>query len=412
MSPSPASLSDKKKLNQYGESWGHLLNAVRQGTSWSGHEKNRCFLNLAGKKFADASTLSGLNFHDDGRAMAICDWNRDGKLDLWLRNRSAPRLRLMINQGAQSRALSFRLQGTSCNRDGIGAIIEITLDGKPIIRSLRAGEMFLSQSSKWIHFGLGDQEPPKKVTVHWPGGTSEKFRTLGTTGHFFLKQGTGIAQKLNSPASTTIAQSPPAPLDETIRPSSIRLPVALPLPRINYQTSDSKPQQFKATGRPQLLMIWESSCDSCARDLRLLEAQKDTLSKAGIDLLALSADGLANSKPAQQIITQTKFSGTWGIADANSLLNLWKWQAAWFDRRPPASVPFACLLDGRGYCLSLYRDGINLETILKDLRELNGITPRDRWHLAPPLNGTWFTNPLSTQFIWSSIGSKMRERQN
>ncbi|MEN8693431.1 MAG: ASPIC/UnbV domain-containing protein [Akkermansiaceae bacterium] len=409
MSPSPASLKDETKLNQYGKSWGNLLNAVRQGTSWSGHEQNRCFLNLAGKKFADSSTPSGLNFHDDGRAMAVCDWNRDGKLDLWLRNRSAPRLRLMINQGAENRALSFRLQGTKSNRDGIGAIVEMTIDGKPTIRSLRAGEMFLSQSSKWIHFGLGDQKTPTEVTVYWPGGISEKFRTLETTGRFLLKQGTGIAKKLSTPTSIAIAQSPPALPNVQIRPTSTRLPVALPLPRLTYQSSDSKPRQLKATGQPQLLMIWESSCEFCARDLRLLEAQKNTLSKAGIELLALSADDFSNQKATQQTITETKFSGTWGIATPASLLNLWKWQAAWFDRRPTASVPFAYLLDGRGYCLTLYRDGINLEVILNDLRELNGLLPRDRWHLAPPLNGTWFTHPLSPQFIWNSIRSKMRE---
>lgn len=407
MSPSPANINDQNALKSYGDSWASLMNAVRQGTSWSGHEKNRCFLNLAGQQFADASTPSGLNFHDDARAMAICDWNRDGQLDLWIRNRTAPRLRLMLNQTEQRPALSFRLQGTSSNRDGIGSVVEITLNGKPTIRSLRAGEMFLSQSSKWVHFGLGNHKTPKEVTVHWPGGTSEVFPLSETEGRYLLKQGSGIAQKLPPPLSLKI--KPAAPLAPTIKHlTSIRLPAALPLPRIIFQNAKSEVVQLKATGRPQLLMIWESSCDSCARNLKLLETQKTTLSKAGIDLVALSADGRINQKTAQRFITQNKYSGTWGIATSDSLVNLWKWQAAWFDRRPPASVPFACLLDGRGYCLALYREDINLETLLNDARELNNIDPRTRWHLAPPLTGTWFTNPLSAQFIWSSIGAKMK----
>ena len=87
------------------------MKAVRKGTSWSGHERNRCLLNFSGQEFADASSVSGLDFDDDGRGLAVTDWNRDGKLDLWFRNRSAPRLRLMLNQAAQGEFVALRLQG-------------------------------------------------------------------------------------------------------------------------------------------------------------------------------------------------------------------------------------------------------------------------------------------------------------
>ena len=108
------------------------MHAVRGGTSWSGGERNRCLLNISGKGFADASSSSGLNFADDGRAIAVTDWNRDGKLDLWLRNRTAPRLRLMMNQKAEGRFLSLLLQGVHCNRDAIGAVVQLDLSGKPL----------------------------------------------------------------------------------------------------------------------------------------------------------------------------------------------------------------------------------------------------------------------------------------
>ena len=88
-------------------------------------------------------------FHDDGRAIATVDWDHDGDLDLWISNRSAPRLRLMRNDLPRTNHfIALRLQGngTTTNRDAIGARIELILDGtensKPLIQTLagRAAE--------------------------------------------------------------------------------------------------------------------------------------------------------------------------------------------------------------------------------------------------------------------------------
>ena len=138
---------------------------IFQGRSFSGRERNCCFLNTlanpaARGRFANISATSGLDFADDGRAVAVVDWDHDGDLDLWISNRNAPRLRLLRND-AQSgnHFLAVRLvgNGETTSRDAIGARLELTLDGADtrLIKTLRAGEGFLAQSSKWIHFGLG-----------------------------------------------------------------------------------------------------------------------------------------------------------------------------------------------------------------------------------------------------------------
>ena len=150
------------------------MELVGKGSSWSGYERNGCFLNTGGP-FADASYLSGLDFPDDGRGVAVTDWDQDGDLDVWFSNRTAPRLRLMLNQTSHDnsgRSVAFRLVGKSCNRDAIGAVLELEMDDQEhrFVRSVRAGEMFLSQSSKWVHFGLPDQASINKVTGPWPGG--------------------------------------------------------------------------------------------------------------------------------------------------------------------------------------------------------------------------------------------------
>ena len=414
MSSSPAGVRDGKKLSRYGESWGSLMRSVRGGTSWSGSELNGCFVNISGKRFANASAMSGLDFPDDGRAMAVCDWNRDGKLDLWLRNRSAPRLRLMCNQGAMGNSMALRLQGVKCNRDAVGAVVEMKAGGRLLMRSVRAGEMFLSQSSKWLHFGLGKNEKVDEVIVSWPGGAKEKFRGLKSGGRFLLRQGEGVARAVMEPAGFVMEVKGGEDLarngSRATAVKSIRLPVALPLPTIPYRDDAMKPQRLNATGRLRLLVVWESSCERCAGDLRELEARRKKLAAAGIEVLALAADEEKNARAVSGKIDDTGFSGSWGFADAGSLRSLWKWQAAWFDRRSSPSVPFGCLIDGRGSCLALYRSGLDVETIIRDARELVGIDPRTRWHLAPPLNGTWFTNPLDARLVWRSIGLQMRAR--
>ncbi len=64
------------------------------------------------------SAVSGLDFPDDGRCVAVADWDQDGDLDLWLANRNAPRLRFMRNNAPTSNHyVSLRLigNGTTTN---------------------------------------------------------------------------------------------------------------------------------------------------------------------------------------------------------------------------------------------------------------------------------------------------------
>ena len=387
------------------------MGAVRNGTSWSGHERNRCLLNFSGREFGDASSVSGLDFDDDGRGLAVTDWNRDGKLDLWFRNRTAPRLRLMLNQAATGGFLALRLQGVSVNRDAIGAVVEVDCGGAPLMRSVKAGEMFLSQSSKWLHFGLGNEKEIRGITVHWPGGEKESFSGAAAGGRYFLKQGAGIVRASEQPREVKIAPQPTALPAQGLQTWNPRLPVAVSLPKLRYRDSLAKPQNLQATGQPQLVVIWESSCELCDRDLRLLESRKADLAKAGVSVLALAVDGVEDFENAYERIDDTGYSSPWGLCEAASLGALWKWQAAWFERKYPPTVPFAVLMDGRGRGLALYRGEIDVDAVLKDAEELVGIDSRERWHLAPPLQGTWFTNPPDFSYVQRVVFSATQAKE-
>ena len=61
---------------------------------------------------------AGLDFIEDGRAFALADFDHDGRLEVLLKNRNAPQLRLVKNVMERlPRSIAFRLRGTKSNRD-------------------------------------------------------------------------------------------------------------------------------------------------------------------------------------------------------------------------------------------------------------------------------------------------------
>lgn len=78
-SQSPLAASPSR---DYENGWIAISRMIESGGSWSGRERNCAFLNTGGNRFSDISALSGLDLPDDARALAQCDWDGDGDLDL------------------------------------------------------------------------------------------------------------------------------------------------------------------------------------------------------------------------------------------------------------------------------------------------------------------------------------------
>ena len=119
---------------QYDAAWVALNKMIRAGRSFSGRERHCAFLNLGGvglAEFANVSSASGLDLIDDGRGLALCDWDWDGKIDFWTTNRTGPRVRFLHNQfESENGFLALRLRGVHANRDAIGARVEIMTRGQ------------------------------------------------------------------------------------------------------------------------------------------------------------------------------------------------------------------------------------------------------------------------------------------
>ncbi len=393
-------MSPSEQIDEYARGWGELLKLVRNGHSWSGGERNRMFLNGQVGGFHEVSHLAGLDQADDGRGIAVVDWDQDGRLDLWYRNRTAPRLRLMMNRREAGESIAIKLEGVSVNREGIGAVVELlpARENRRSVRSVRAGDLFLSQSSKWLHFGLDEGGTYTQAMVIWPGGEKEVFEGIAAGGRFVLRQGVKQAevQKSRSGVVNLEASEMNASKDDGI--ARIVLPSRIPIPVIGFRDQLARPSRLQANGKAKLLVLWSGDCAHCKRELNAISKESATIRGENLEVLALSVEGIegaaADTSSAYDLIDSSGFPFPWGLIDRDSVGRLHGWQEALFDRTPASSVPLTILLDGLNQAVAIYRGPLEIADVVSDWRMLRDADEHRLYHLAPPMKGTWFTNPL------------------
>ncbi|MGA2579671.1 MAG: FG-GAP-like repeat-containing protein [Bryobacteraceae bacterium] len=150
---------------EYEKGWNAINQLIRQDYSWASPEPNLFFARRAGRYY-NFSGVSGLDAAEDSRAFAFTDIDGDGNLDIVLKSRLAPQVRIFQNAcGVGRNAVVLALRGTASNRDAIGARVEV--DGQ--VKWVAAGSAFLSQHTKRMHFGLPGQRA-EKVRILWPSG--------------------------------------------------------------------------------------------------------------------------------------------------------------------------------------------------------------------------------------------------
>jgi hypothetical protein len=154
---------------------------------------NRLLMNNGDRTFSERSQEEGIepprggDYLDEmvhgklmprsSRAAAVADFNGDGRLDLVVNNFN-DRPYYYKNFFPQKNYMAYRLKGTRSNRDAIGAVVRVHVGGQIMTRQVNAVSGYLSQSSKTVHFGLGDHEKIDKVEITWPRGPKSKPQVL------------------------------------------------------------------------------------------------------------------------------------------------------------------------------------------------------------------------------------------
>jgi hypothetical protein len=172
----------------------------------SGYERSRLFIQLdpaldsrrepargedrdapACPHFADLAAEAGIDDLENGRGVAVLDYDSDGALDLYVANQGGPSC-LYHNQlepGARH-WLGLELVGRpelahetgglrlATSASAVGTRVEVEAGGRKQIREVQGGIGYASQSERRVHFGLGGATATR-LTVRWPSGRVQAF---------------------------------------------------------------------------------------------------------------------------------------------------------------------------------------------------------------------------------------------
>ena len=101
-----------------------------------------------------------------GRGAAYGDFDNDGDLDLVITEANGPARLLRNDNGNQNDMLRVKLIGTRSNRDGIGAKLTLQVDKNlKLLRMVKTGSGYLSQSELPVTFGLGKPDPGRRMRL-------------------------------------------------------------------------------------------------------------------------------------------------------------------------------------------------------------------------------------------------------
>ena len=389
MSQSPLDLQNLNSLPSYQKGWQVLSRLLHENRSFSGRETNNAFLNCGnGGRFADVSTAIGWDFSDDARAIGLIDYDHDGDLDLWVANRTAPRLRLLKNNlQSDSTFLSLHLTGTAKTtpRDAIGARVEVHLQDQPVIlRSLHAGQSFLSQSSRWLHFGLGENPTIQKVIVHWPGAASQTFTGLYPGQSLHLTQGspTATPRKKTPPITLTPSEQLPHPTSSIAR---IIPPAGIAVPELKTAND-----HLMGLTQTTLISLWSRTCPHCQEELTSWAKEADLWEEIKVILLSTDQEPRAQCDAFLKSIG-ANFTAEMASPEAIELLDAL--QASIVDLWLPIPVPTSFLVTKEGELLAIYRGPVTRQQVLAD-SHLAGTTPTQRRAAGTPFPGRWTGDPI------------------
>jgi|HubBroStandDraft_6_1064221.scaffolds.fasta_scaffold00589_3 tetratricopeptide (TPR) repeat protein len=374
---------------KYELGWNAINELIRSDASWNGYERNVFYVNNHDGTFSDISGTVGLDFPDDSRAFALADLDHDGRLEVVLKNRNAPQLRILRNALKElGNSIAIRLRGKKSNRDAIGAAVMVEAEGHRQTKYLQAGSGFLSQHTKELFFGVGKTRGAVRATVRWPSGLMRVFEQLPVNRRIEIEEGSEnftAKEFAAAPASYERASDPQRP--EAL-PSSVETWLIEPLSAPEFSLPDlagnmRDPKSFRGF---VLLHFWATAAPASGEQLRALQRHQSTFAN-GLRILGINLDEPGDVAAVRSFVAKEglSFPILLGTQEVTGIYNIiYRYL---FDRRRDLALPTSFLVNPDGMIVKVYQGPVNPERLAEDLKSVPG-TATARTRSALPFEGT------------------------
>jgi tetratricopeptide (TPR) repeat protein/peroxiredoxin len=377
---------EAKSTPAYEQGWNALNELIRSDGTWSGYERNVFYANNRDGTFSDVSGAVGLDFVEDGRAFALADFDHDGRLEVFLKNRNGPQLRLFQNVIEElPPSIAFRLRGSKSNRDAIGAAITVETGAGRQTRILQSGSGFLSQHSKEIFFGLGEVKGPVRASIRWPSGLVQELHDLPPNHRVWVEEGSPpsriVAFEGLKPASfaarggtaQAVPFRKPASDESEQLPSVVETWLLTPADAPDFALPDfsGKTQTLVSfQGKPVLLSLWAAGSAICQEDLQLFNRLHTRWAAQGLQFLTVNVDNSTEAEKVREFARDRHLSfpillGTDDLAGIYNILYRYL-----FDRHRDLSLPTSFLIDAGGEIVKVYQGPVNAEHVERDFQHI------------------------------------------
>jgi len=118
--------------------------------------------------------VAGRQATRSSRAAVVADFDGDGRLEIVTNNFNG-RPYYFANRFPRRNYVELRLTGTQSNRDAIGAVVRLWVGKTVMVRQVNPAGGYLAQSSRVVHFGLGDHDKVDRIEIRWPRGIVQRL---------------------------------------------------------------------------------------------------------------------------------------------------------------------------------------------------------------------------------------------
>jgi Flp pilus assembly protein TadD/peroxiredoxin len=334
-----------------------------------------------------------MDFRDDSRAFALADFDGDGRLEVVLKNRNAPQIRILrLAMDGVGNSIVFRLRGEKSNRDAIGAAVTVVAGSLRQTKYLQAGSGFLSQHTKELFFGVGTNQGAVQATARWPSGLTQVFDLLPINHRIEIHEGTHDFLAKPYAASPVSWRQPGNFASGETLPSSVGTWLIEPVSAPDFSLPDlggnlRELRSFR--GSFLLLNFWIMDSPGCRDQLQRMAKSQAATASSGLHIVAVNVDNPPDRPTVQAFAAKERLPfpillATQEVAGIYNIVYRYM-----LDRHKDLPLPTSFLVDANGNIVKLYQGSLNPEDLLQDLASAPE-TASDRIHKALPFPGTLY----------------------